>query len=51
MTLSSLQINEFIKTGTFAALTEAQDAVEGGDAEEKGKAVQSKGKDMALKFL
>ena len=50
-----LQIDEFIKTGTFAALTEADNAVEGGDADKKGEAVESKakvaGKDMAMKFL
>ena len=50
-----LQIDEFIKTGTFAALAEADNAVEGGDADKKGEAVESKakvaGKDMAMKFL
>lgn len=47
----AVQIDEFIKTGTFAALNEAEAFVEGGDAPEKQKAVQSKAQDLAAKFL
>ena len=46
-----LQIDEFIKTGTFAALNEAKASVAGGDAPQKQKAVQSKAQDLAAKFL
>lgn len=46
-----LQIDEFIKTGTFAALSPADNAVEGGDANKKAEAVEEKAKDMAMKFL
>ncbi len=46
-----LQIDEFITTGTLAALSEAEASVEGGDAPEKQKAVEGKAKDMAMKFL
>ncbi|DBA85139.1 TPA: hypothetical protein ACH3X2_005859 [Trebouxia sp. C0005] len=45
------KIDEFITTGTLAALSEAEAAVEGGDAPEKQKAVEGKAKDMAMKFL
>ena len=47
------QIDEIIKTGTLAALSEAvcEDAAEGGDAPEKQKAVKGKATDMAMKFL
>jgi len=46
-----LQIDEFITTGTLAALSEAEASVEGGDAPEKKTAVEGKAKDMAMKFL
>ena len=49
--IASLQIDEFIKTGTFAALNEAEASIQGGDAPEKQKAVQSKAQDLAAKFL
>ncbi|DBA94786.1 TPA: hypothetical protein ACH3X1_002331 [Trebouxia sp. C0004] len=45
------KIDEFITTGTLAALSEAEASVEGGDAPEKQKAVEGKAKDMAMKFL
>lgn len=45
------QIDEFIKTGTLAALSEAEGAVEGGDAPEKQEAVKGKATNMAMKFL
>ena len=45
------QIDEFIKTGTLAALNEAEASAEGGDAPQKQKAVKGKAKDMAAKFL
>ena len=46
-----VQIDEFIKTGTLAALHEAQASAEGGDAPQKEQAVEGKAKDMAAKFL
>ncbi len=46
-----MQIDEFIKTGTLAALNEAEASVDDGDAPEKQKAVDDKAKDMAVKFL
>lgn len=46
-----LQIDEFIKTGTLAALNEAEASAEGGDVPQKHKAVEGKAKDMAAKFL
>ena len=46
-----LQIDEFIKTGTLAALHEVQASAEGGDAPQKKQAVESKAQDMASKFL
>jgi len=46
-----LQIDEFITTGTLAALSEAEAAVQGGDAPGKQNAVEGKAKDMAMKFL
>ena len=46
-----LQIDEIIKTGTLAALSEAEGAVEGEDVPEKQKAVKGKATDMAMKFL
>lgn len=49
--VAALQIDEFINTGTFAALNEAEASVQGGDAPEKQKAVQSKAQDLAAKFL
>lgn len=49
--LCLLQIDEFIKTGTFAALNQAEASGEGGDAPEKTKAVPSKAQDLAAKFL
>ncbi|KAL3163075.1 hypothetical protein ABBQ32_009495 [Trebouxia sp. C0010 RCD-2024] len=45
------KIDEFIRTGTFAALNEAEASVQGGDALEKQTAVQGKAKDLAAKFL
>lgn len=51
MTCTMLQIDEFIRTGTFAALNEAEASVQGGDALEKQTAVQGKAKDLAAKFL
>ena len=46
-----LQIDEFIKTGTLAALNEAEASIGGGDALQKQTAVEGKAKDMAAKFL
>lgn len=46
-----MQIDEFIKTGTLAALHEAEAGAEGGDAPQKQQAVASKAKDLASKFL
>ena len=46
-----VQIDEFIGTGTLAALNQAEASAEGGDAPQKEQAVAGKAKDMAAKFL